>query len=384
MGRILISGFLLVVVGIFLFMIFLAADSSYPTLTAKPSGISQSTVSEVRIPSSDLLSGDGGKVWVRARVGEETPRDAAILVNLSTGDSEYMVESAEPEAWLDENTVLFRQEVNCDPFWKKIVRSLGGHLPRRHATHFYRVDLASGSVSTLAEIESESTLMFCNISPDHRWMIASWGPVQAHEISLETGTVSPRIDEKYIWAPSFISADTYLFVGETALQSRQIGGNASERASQPLLQEIRDAIKLKGTPSIEVCGRNNGVIYVVDHVPDGRFDRLLKLDERTRIIQEVTQLAPSRTPPVFSPDGLYLTYQGNPFDRTQDTVYFQETLDGSKPVILVRGISGQVNEADPVFINGDRILYVHRGTELRSIHPNEEQPALHWPQSLLP
>ncbi len=101
-------------------------------------------------------------------------------------------------------------------------------------------------------------------------------------------------------------------------------------------------------------------------------------------MQEVTQLSPSRSLPVFSSDGLYMVYQGNPFDRTQDTVYFQEVLEGSKSTILIQGISGQVNEADPAFLPGERVLYIHRGTELRSIHLNEEQPTLHWPQSLLP
>ncbi len=385
MGRILISGFLLMATGLALVcLLIFMGGGSLPTLTANPGGISQSSVSEVRIPRSGLVSKDGGKVWIHARIGNDLPRDATVLVNLKTNESEFLVESAEPMAWLSDFEVLFSQEVSRDPSWKHIVRALGGHLPRRHATRFYRINLTTATVSTLCEVESESPLVFCSVSPDSRWMVATWGPTHLCEISLETGVVSPRIDEKYVWAPCFIDPEAYLFVGETSLQIRRVGGTTSDRASQPLLLEIRDAIKLKGTPSIEVCGRIHGVVYVVDHVPDGHNDRLLTLDEQARVMREVTQLAPSRSLPEFNADGQYMVYQGNPFDRTQDTVYFQEVLEASKPSVLIEGISGQVNEADPVFLPGDRVLYVHRGTELRSIHVNEEQPTLHWPQSLLP
>ncbi len=385
MGRILITGFLLVAAGLGLIFLYLfEGEPSLPRIVVHPGGISQSTVSEVRIPHPALVSKDGERVWVCARIGNESPLDGVVLVNLKTNESELLVDSVEPLAWLGDSKALFSQEISRDPLWKKLLRKLGGKLTRRHATRFYCVDTASSSISILTEIESESTLVSSSVSPDARWMVATWGPSQVHEVSLETGEISPRLDEKYVWAPCFVDNDTYLFVGETSLQSRKVGTTSSERASQPLLQEIRDAIKLKGTPSIEICGRIGGTVYAIDHVPDARFDRLLRLDERTRVMQEITQLAPSRTLPDFSADGLYMVYQGNPFDRTQDTVYFQEVLEGAKPTVLIEGISGQVNEADPAFLPGDRVLFVHRGTELRSIHPNEEQPTLHWPQSLLP
>lgn len=385
MSRTLISGCLLVAAGLGLsFLLIFEGEPSLPALRIHPGGISQSTVSDVRVPHPDLVSRDGQRVWVHARIGNESPRDAAVLVNLRTNESELLVESAVPVAWLGESRTLFSQEISRDPFWKRLVRKLGGQLTRRHSTRFYCVDTAASTVKLLSEIESESTLVHCSISPDFHWMVATWGPSQVHEVSLDSGEVSLRLDEKYVWAPCFVDAETYLFIGETALQSRKIGAASSERASQPLLQEIRDAIKLKGTPSIEICGRVDGTVYAVDHVPDARYDRLLRLDERTRVMQEITQMAPSRTLPDFSSDGLYMVYQGNPFDRTQDTVYFQEVLEAAKPSVLIQGISGQVNAADPAFLPGERVLYVHRGTELRSIHPNEEQPTLHWPQSLLP
>jgi hypothetical protein len=267
---------------------------------------------------------------------------------------------------------------------KKIKQRLNKQPMMDHRITFYKVDVHNRSVTPIAALETSSSMTFCSISTDSRWLIATWSPTQLHEISLENGTVSPQVDEKYVWAPCFIDHETYLFVGETSIQSRKIGATTSDRISQPLLQEIRDAIKIKGNPSIDICGKIKDFIYAVDHVPDGRYDRLLQLDERTRMLKEITQLEPSRSLPYFSTTGEYLVYQGNPFNRTQDTVFFQEVLEGSKSVELIHGVAGQVNEANPLFLPGDRVLYIHRGTELRSIHVNEEQPTLHWPQSLLP
>ena len=79
-----------------------------------------------------------------------------------------------------------------------------------------------------------------------------------------------------------------------------------------------------------------------------------------------------------------MAYQGNPFDRTWDTVYFQEVLEESKPHVLVEGSTGQVNEANPLILPDGTVLFLHRGTELRSIDPNGGEAVLHWPQSLLP
>jgi len=100
-------------------------------------------------------------------------------------------------------------------------------------------------------------------------------------------------------------------------------------------------------------------------------------------MKEITQLEPSRTLPDFRSDGSAVVYQGNPYTRTQDTVFLQQVAEGSTPGVLVEGISGQ-GYADPLFIGGDRVLFVHRGTELRSIPAEGGEHTLHWPQSLLP
>ncbi|MBE7488346.1 MAG: hypothetical protein IT394_02420 [Candidatus Omnitrophica bacterium] len=354
-----------------------------PVVNMKPEGISQSTVSEVRIPRKDLLAQDKSRVWVQARVGNDIPKDAAILVDLRSNESICLVTGAHPLGWLNSDSVLFYWEGSLDPIWIRLFRKFGAQIQRHHVTRFFRVDLSTGKVSVLADLETDSAMMFSSLSPDARWLVATWGPMQAYEISLQDGKVTPRIDEKYVWAPCFVDNGQYFFVGETSLQSRTPGTSSSERASQPLLQEIRDAIKLKGTPSIEVCGRIQGQVYSIDHVPDGRFDRLLVLDERTRIMKEITQLEPSRTLPDFRSDGSAVVYQGNPYTRTQDTVFLQQVAEGSTPGVLVEGISGQ-GYADPLFIGGDRVLFVHRGTELRSIPAEGGEHTLHWPQSLLP
>lgn len=384
MARFLFNLLVVIAVGVAsYFILTIQPVPSEPIVNLKPEGISQSTVSDVRIPRKDLLSPDKSRVWVQSRVGIDVPQDSVILVDLQSNESICLVTGANPLGWLDADTALFYWEGTLDPIWIRLFRKFGAQVKRNHVTRFYRVDLSSGSVKVLADLSTDSAMMFSSISPDLRWLVATWGPLKAYEISLTDGKISQPIDEKYIWAPCFVDNDLYFFIGETSLQSRTVGSSSSERASQPLLQEIRDAIKLKGTPSIEICGRFQNQVFSVDHVPDGRFDRLLVLDERTRIMKEITRLEPSRTLPDFNSDASLFVYQGNPFIRTQDTVYLQQVADGSKPSILVEGISGQ-GFADPLFLKDERVLFVHRGTELRSIPIGGGEHTLHWPQSLLP
>lgn len=355
-----------------------------PVLIKQPKGISQSTVCEAHIAGADWLSPDGKRVWVKARIGLETAKTAAVLVDLAVNDSVCLVSDADPVAWLSETEVLFFNEGSTDPVWKRVVRKAGGQVTREHFTRFYRMNLDSGVITPVGDIKADSTMTFCTVSTDRKLAVGAWGPAQCHEISIEKGVVSSKVDEKYVWSPCFIESDRYLFVGETAIQARRAGIQGSDRFSRPLLGEIRDAIKNRGAPSIEICGKVAGSVFVVDHVPDSRFDRLLKVDERTSVLGQVAQIQSSSGRPNFTQDGLYMAYQGNPFDRTWDTVYFQEVLEESKPQVLVEGSTGQVNEADPLILPDGSVLFLHRGTELRSIDPNGGEAVLHWPLSLLP
>jgi hypothetical protein len=360
------------------------ADIAAPRWSREAPGISQTTVSEARITREGWLSPGRDRIWVRTRIGLKSPLEAVVLVDLEKKETLCLLRDGEPVVWLSDQEVLVVSEGSKQSLLKRLWRAFGGHFPMDHFTRFHRLHVETGALTPLGEIQSAISMTFCSVSPDHLHAVACWGPTQGREIDLASGAVSSPVGEKYFWSPCFISNDQYLFVGETAIQSRRLGMDRAERFSQPLLKEIRDAIKMKGAPSIEICGRIHGKVYVVDHVPDSHSDRLLSLDERTNLLLEVTRLEPSRSLPSFSEDALYVVYQGNPFDRTWDTVYFQEVLEGAQAQVLIEGVSGQVSPADPVFWKEDKILYVHRGTEIRSLSVNGGDPELHWPQALLP
>lgn len=386
MGRAATAGCLLILMVLVLLGLLLRERPSVPTWNPTLEGASASTVSGVRMDRSTWLSPEGARIWILARIGVTSPREAAVLIDLSANQALGSVEGGVPIGWLSDTVALFHSEGGRDPLLKKYARKLGGNLSRRRLTCFYSVDLTTGESHLIAEVEAGVGMEFCALSPDRKSLVATWGPADCREISLSPGSEVRRVEEKYVWAPCFLDAERYLFVGETAIQSRTLGGPKSERFSQPLLKEIRDAIKLKGSPSIEICGRIGDDVLVVDHVPDSNRDRLLKLDERTSLLREIAEMRPSRTPPSFSPDGRYMVYQGNAFDRNNDTVYFQDIAEGSQVQTLVEGASGQMYAADPVCLPGDRVLYVHRGTELRSLDVNAgvESALLHWPESILP
>ncbi|MCG3199338.1 MAG: hypothetical protein HUU16_11535 [Candidatus Omnitrophica bacterium] len=386
MARAATSVLLIILMGLVVLGLVLRESPPVPSWNPHLQGASASTVSGVRMDRSTWLSPEGNRVWILARIGITSPREEAILIDLGNNQALGSATGGIPLGWLGDTVVLFYSEGGRDPLLKKFARKLGGNLSRRRFTCFYRIDLASGESNLIAEVEVGVGMDFCALSPDRKNLVATWGPADCRELTLSPGSEPKRVEEKYVWAPCFLENDRYLFVGETAIQSRKLGGAKSERFSQPLLREIRDAIKLKGTPSIEICGRIGNEALVVDHVPDGNRDRLLKLDERTSLLREITGMRPSRTLPSFSSDGRYMVYQGNAFDRNNDTVFFQDIAEGSEAQVLVEGVSGQMYEADPVCLPGDRVLYIHRGTELRSLAVNEgeESASLHWPESILP
>jgi len=379
--------FLIPILGLFLVIVvwflFGRRRPPFPTVVRAPRGISQRSVREVRIKRGEWLSPTRSLVWVSARLGERKPRQVSILVDLVSGASLYLIENAEPVAWLNENEVLFRNGESADPKWKRIVRKMGFGFPIDYCTRFYRFNVKTGTLTILTDIHTGKRLGFFTVSKDRRWGVGTWGPLNCFEIDLVEATVR-KVDEAYVWSPCFVGDKTFVFVGETSIESRRVGPNVSESISQPLLEEIRDAIIEKGTPSIQLCGRLNGQILGVDHSPLSDYDRLLRVDETTSIVSEVTRLRPSRNLPRFNSRGTEFVYQGHLFEGDMDSVYYQEVRRNSEPITLVHGKEGDVNQSTPVFLDDETVLYVHWGRELQSISLNSEKPKLHWPMALVP
>jgi hypothetical protein len=231
---------------------------------------------------------------------------------------------------------------------------------------------------------TNTPLTWLAVSGDGKWGVGTWGALYCVEIDLQNGTVSEPIGEDYVWSPCFLDEKTYVFVGETSIQSREVGSAGSERISQPLLEEIREAIIEKGTPSIRLCGRQNGTIAAVDHSVTRKSDRLLVVDERTSLVNQLTRLEPSRELPRFNEKGTAFVYQGNLFEGNMDSVFYQEMAKDSEPHVVIEGKQGDVGGADPLFLNPDTILYIHWGTELMSFTLEEGNSRLHWPIALAP
>ena len=133
-----------------------------------------------------------------------------------------------------------------------------------------------------------------------------------------------------------------------------------------------------------LAGRVGDDILMFDHNPRLDYDRLLVLDEKTTLLEEVTRLIPSQDVPRFNPEGTMFVYQGQQFDKNMDTVYLQTIEVDSKPIELVTGEFGSIQESTPVFWNDESVLYVHRGIEVRSISLANGTVELHWPIAVVP
>jgi hypothetical protein len=355
-----------------------------PEVERNPEGISQRTVKDVEIERNEWLSPTRKRIWVKARVGEERTRSRALLVDLERGHTLWSVDGADPIAWLSDSEVLFCREESRETRWKKILRKIGGGMGDEYQTSFFRFDVVNGVLTVACEVTADTPLTFFAVSQDRRWGVGTWSAFHCVEIDLQSGAVSDRIDEDYVWSPCFMEEKTYLFVGETSIQSREVSSPRSERISQPLLEEIREAIIEKGTPSIRLCGRQNGTIVGVDHSVSQRNDRLLVVDERTSLVDELTRLKASRELPRFNEKGTAFVYQGNLFERNMDSVFYQEMAEDSEPFVVVEGKQGEVSGADPLFLDRDTILYVHWGTELVTLSLTEGIKRIHWPIALAP
>ena len=222
---------------------------------------------------------------------------------------------------------------------------------------------------------------------DRLRLVGTWRPVQCHEIDLVSGRVSEPIAEQYTWTPGFIDNETYLFAGETTLRARLFGTTESARASQPLVKEIRDAISEKGKPSLEVCGKVGDRILVIDYGDRDRSVRLLEAIEGGNHVRELASMKPCRLKPRFLESGDWMVYQGHQFSskNTRDKVFLQSVEEGSEGEVLVPGRQSGTNDAHPLFWGEDRVLYIHRGTEVRSISLEQEADVeVHWPISINP
>jgi hypothetical protein len=356
-----------------------------PRVIPTPSGVSQTTVREVAIRRPEWLSPSQERVWVECRFGETDIHFAHLLIELETGRTPFQILEGTPLAWLDEDRVLVLHQGSTDPNWKKIFRRIGASTPRQFVSRFSVFSLTSGSSAVLCEAETGRPMTSFTLSPDRHRAVATWGNQLAHEIDLEKGTLSPALGEPFVWSPCFIDNSTYAFVGETTIQSRQFGESETERISQPMLPEIRDSIIEKGAPSLRLIGQEGGFFLALDQYPTRDYDRLLSLNTATSLVDELTRLKSSTEIPRFNSEGTRMVYQGNIFEGDMDTVYLQEVAEDSEPVILVEGKQGHANESTPLFLAGDRVLYVHWGTEVRSTDSKlDSEPRIHWPLSLVP
>jgi hypothetical protein len=79
-----------------------------------------------------------------------------------------------------------------------------------------------------------------------------------------------------------------------------------------------------------------------------------------------------------------MVYQGQQFDKNMDTVYLQTLEVDSRPIELVSGQFGGIQESTPLFLNSESVLFVHRGIEIRSISLADGETHLHWPIAVVP
>ena len=79
-----------------------------------------------------------------------------------------------------------------------------------------------------------------------------------------------------------------------------------------------------------------------------------------------------------------MVYQGQQYDGNMDTVYLQTVEIDSQPIELVKGEMGANQESTPIFLNDDRVLYIHRGNEIHSISLADGNIELHWPIDVTP
>ena len=355
-----------------------------PEVNRDPEGISQRTVKDVAIASNEWLSPNRKHVWVKAQVGEMEATGKALLIDLEKGHTLWSIEGADPVAWLTESEVLFCRVESRGTRWKSFLKWIGGSVENEYQTTLFRFEIVNGTLTIVCELATDTPLTWFAVSEDGLWGVGTWGPFHCVEINLQSGASSDQVNEDYIWSPCFLDGKTYLFVGETSIQSREVGSSRSERVSQPLLSEIREAIIERGTPSIRLCGRQNGMIVAVDHSVTRKKDRLLVVDELTSLVNQLTQLEPSRELPRFNEEGTAFVYQGNLFEGNMDSVFYQEMAEDSAPRVVIEGKQGDVSGADPLFLDSDTILYIHWGKELMSFSLAEGDSKLHWPIALAP
>lgn len=355
-----------------------------PVLSANPSGVAQSTLNDVRIRDPRWLSKDGNSCWVACRFGESDRIRTFLLVDLENKETTAMLRSGVLVCWINDREILVYNQGRTDSKLKQWMHILHPESPITRITQFFVIDAASGVGRKICEIASTNNLNAIQVSRDGARAVGCWGPEELYEFGLQADSEPRKIDEPYVWAPMWIDEASYLFVGETAIHQREFGADRSKRLSQPLLQEVRDAVSQYGAPTVKICGKQGENLFLHDHSPVESFDRLMVVDPTTSLVQVVARMVPSSELPRFNQDGTMMVYQGQQFDRNMDTVYLQTIEVDSQPVELVTGEFGGIQESTPLFRREDVVLYVHRGIELRSISLASGETELHWPIAVVP
>ena len=355
-----------------------------PTLEQDPEGVAQSTVNDARIVDPGWLDEDSNFLWVACRFGKANRIRCHMLINLTEKTTKALLRGANLVSWIDDHRILVYNRGNTDSIWDRLQHKIHRGESASSVTQFFILDVNTGQPRQVCSMASKQHPTFVDLSPSKTRGVVSFGPKEFFEFEVAPNVTPRKIDEEYVWAPKWIDNDTYLFVGQTSVLSRKFGESNSRSVSMALLDEVRDAISDYGSPTLKICGRVGSNLLLVDHDPELDFDRLLVLDEKTTLVEDVTRLIPSAELPRFNSDGSMMVYQGQQFDKNMDTVYLQTVEIDSEPIELVTGELGSIQESSPLFWKETSVLYVHRGVEIRSISLSDGNIELHWPIAVVP
>jgi len=355
-----------------------------PSLEENPPGVAQSTLNDVRIADPRWLSKDGKLLWVVCRFGEKGRIRSNLLIDIDQKTTLRNLRGAYLVSWVNDREILVYNQGKTDSEWDKFRNLLDQETPGTTLTQFHRIDVFSGNRTQVCELRSAKALTFVDPSPDGRRVVLTFGPQETYEFESSPNSIPAKVTEEYVWSPTWIDNDTYLFVGETSVLSRKFGSDESKSVSVPLLKEVREAIADYGSPTVRISGKVGENLLLVDHNPELDFDSLLVVDQKTTLVEEVTRLVSSPELPRFNEDGDMFVYQGQQFDRNMDSVYLQKVEVDSQPIELIEGEFGSVQESTPLFRNPETVLFVHRGIEVRSISLSDGEIQLHWPIAVVP
>ncbi|MCA9412416.1 MAG: hypothetical protein KC944_14465 [Candidatus Omnitrophica bacterium] len=359
-----------------------------PSFALNPEGVAKSTVADIRIRRPGWLASDQNRVWVFCRFGEQQKSRCQFMVDLAGQSTLAILRGCMVVGWINENEILVQNRGTTDSKWEEFVHKFNPAEPVEGITQFFTIDVTNGAIKKICEVSSTHYINAIDISPDGKRVVATWGPNIAYEFQIQEAVTPVKLEEPYVWAPVWIDPETYMFVGQKKILSRKFGVDQATTISEVLFDEIRAAIDHYGSPSVKPCGNFGGNLLLLDQSSRFDYDRLLVVVDKPNIeedpVEDVTRLISSNDLPRFNGEGDMMVYQGQQYDGNMDTVYLQTVEIDSQPIELVKGEMGANQEATPIFLNDERVLYICRGNEIHSISLADGNIELHWPIDVTP